>query len=100
MMQADIYFDRNDLHGEQSLETFITGFLMKRKVSGATAFKGAFGFGVNQHLKQPGLLFSFDEPPMVISFVDEDEKVRKVLTELRSEYKGGLIVSHQVDIWA
>lgn len=100
MTQADIYFDRNDLHGSQTLETFITEFLMKRKVSGATSFKGAFGFGANQHLKQPGLLFSFDEPPMVITFIDEDEKVKQVLTELRQEYKGGLIISHQVDVWA
>jgi len=99
MLQANIYFDKDDLHGSQSLEEFIMQFLLKRKVSGATAFKGAFGFGQTQHMKNPHLLFSFDEPPMVITFVDEDEKVKHTLTELRKVFKGGLITSHSVDRW-
>jgi PII-like signaling protein len=99
MLQANIYFDKDDLLGSQSLEEFIMEFLLKKKVSGATAFRGAFGFGQNQHMKQPNLLFSFDEPPMMITFVDEDEKVKRTLTDLRKVFKGGLITTHLVDRW-
>lgn len=99
MLQANIYIDKDDLHESQTLEEFIMEFLLRRKVSGATAFKGSFGFGQNHHMKQPNLLFSFDELPMVITFVDEDEKVKHTLTELRKVFKGGLITTHSVDRW-
>jgi uncharacterized protein len=99
MMQAQIYIDKDELKGSQSLEDFIIGFLIQHKVKGATGFRGQFGFGSNQYLKRPDTLFSFDEPPMMITFIDEDEKVKEVLTALRKEMKGGLIFSIPVQIW-
>jgi len=36
---------------------------------------------------------------MVITFVDEDERVNKALTELRKKIKSGFIVVSQVEIW-
>ena len=99
MMQAQIYIDKDELKGSQSLNEFIIEFLIHHKVRGATAFRGQFGFGSNQYLKRPDALFSFDEPPMMITFIDEDEKVKSVLTALRKEMKHGLILSIPVEIW-
>jgi CrcB protein len=36
---------------------------------------------------------------MVITFVDEDERVNKTLTALRKKIKSGFIVVNQVEIW-
>jgi len=44
-------------------------------------------------------LFSFDEPPMVITFIDQDEKVKKVLTAFRKKVKSGFIVTSIVEVW-
>lgn len=99
MVQAQIFIDKDELHGERKLYEFIMEFLLSRKVSGGTAFEGLIGFGpADRHLHRPGRLFSFDEPPMMIVFIDEDEKAKKVITELRKEFKGGLIITSKVEV--
>ena len=99
MLQAQIYFDKEDLHHNEPLTDFLMRFLMDRQVAGATCFTASAGFGSNQYIKQPNLLFSFDEPPMLITFVDEDDKVINLVKALRQEFKGGLIVTTSVQIW-
>lgn len=99
MLQAQIYIDADDLKGTQTLYEFIMQFLIEQKIKGATVFRGRTGFGVNQHLKKPNDLFSFDETPLLIVFIDEDKKVKQALTELRKQHKGGFIVTHPVEQW-
>lgn len=99
MLQAQIFIDADELKGTQPLQEFILQFLIKQNIKGATVFRGRFGFGANQHMKRPNDLFSFDETPLMITFADESEKVRIALTELRKVWKGGFILTHQVEAW-
>ena len=99
MLQAQIFIDADELKGTQTLQDYIMHFLIKHKVKGATVFRGRFGFGEGQLMKRPNDLFSFDETPLMITFIDEEEKVKQTLTALRSEWKGGLILTHQVEEW-
>ncbi|HEY0273197.1 MAG TPA: DUF190 domain-containing protein [Chitinophaga sp.] len=99
MLQAQIYIDKDELRGMQPLYQFIMHFLLEQHAAGATAFRGQWGFGSQHRLKRPDRLFSFDEPPMLITFIDEDEKVMQIITELRKHYKGGLIVTNKVEQW-
>jgi len=98
MLQAQIFIDKDELHGSQPLFEYILRFLIRHKIKGATAFRGQIGFGSNQHLKRPDDLFSFDEPPIMITFIDEDEKVIRTVSLLRKEFKNGLIITHPVEI--
>ncbi|RFS27059.1 DUF190 domain-containing protein [Chitinophaga silvatica] len=97
MLQAQIYIDKDDLFQAKPLYEFIMQFLVQNNIKGATAFTGIMGFGINQRIKRPNQIFSFDDPPMMITFIDEDEKVRTVLKMLRDKYKGGLIITNSVD---
>jgi len=99
MVQAQIFIDKDELHAERKLYEFIMEFLLSKKVAGATAFEGLIGFGPNHQMQRPGRLFSFDEPPMMIVFIDEDEKAKQVIHELRKEFQGGLIITGQVEVW-
>lgn len=99
MIQVQIFINKDEIFGLQPLHKYIMRFLLDQGISGATSFKGSTGFGRNQKLKQPGLQFSFDDTPMLITFIDKEEKVKKALAELRKEYKDGLIVSHPVEQW-
>lgn len=99
MLQAQIFIDRDDRHGAQSVHEFIMQFLLLNQVDGATSFKGTMGFGRNQKMQRPDELFSFDEPPMMITFIDDDIKVQEVLHKLRAEYQGGYIITHTVDFF-
>lgn len=97
MLQAQIFLDKNDLYGAQPLYEFIMQLLLINNIKGATAYQGIMGFGTNQQIKRPNQIFSFDDPPIMITFIDEENKVRDVLHRLRAEYKGGFIITHQVD---
>ena len=99
MLQAQIYIDKDELHGMQPLYEFIFNFLIRHKIRGATAFRGTIGFGPNQHMKRPDDLFSFDEPPMMITFLDDDEKVKETLVQLRKVVKYGIFITHTVIAW-
>lgn len=99
MLQAQIFIDKDELMDTQPLYEFILQFLIKYKIKGATVFQGKLGYGENQKLNRPSELFSFDETPMMITFIDEEEKAKAALTALRKEIKNGFIVTNKVDIW-
>lgn len=99
MLQAQIYIDKDELKGTKPLHQFIMQLLIDNGIAGATSFTGHSGFGEHHRLKQPAQQFSFDETPMLIIFIDEKEKVKEALTELRKQYRGGFIVTHQVEKW-
>ena len=99
MVQVQIFFDKDKFRDDKPLADYIMEFLVENEIRGATTFRGEAGFGESQYISRPGRLFSFDDPPMLITFVDEDEKVKKVLTALRKKIKGGFIVINPVEIW-
>jgi len=99
MKQASIFFDRDKYFNNKPMTEYLMEFLLEQGVSGATMFRGETGFGKNHQIKIPGRLFSFDEPPMMITFFDEDERVNQTLTELRKKIKTGYIIVNQVEIW-
>ncbi|UPZ14827.1 DUF190 domain-containing protein [Flavobacterium humidisoli] len=99
MIQAQVYIDKDELKGTQPLYEYILRFLIEHKIKGATVFHGKLGYGASRYLNRPHDLFSFDKIPLLINFIDEDEKVKSVLTALRKVYKGGFIVTNQVEKW-
>ncbi len=99
MLQAQIFIDEDELFGTKSLHEFIVQFLIAQKIKGLTVFKGISGFGSNNHFHRPNDLFSFDETPILITFIDDTEKVKAVLTALRVEVKSGFIITNEVEQW-
>ena len=99
MLQAQIFIDKDEMYQDNLLHNFIMEYLIENEISGATAINGCMGFGKNQKLKNPNRLFSFDEQPMLILFIDEDEKVKNVLTELSKLVTNGIIVTHPVEVY-
>jgi PII-like signaling protein len=98
MTQAQIFIDKDDMKEDKPLYRFILNFLIEHEVRGATVFEGFAGFGSNHYVQRPGL-FSFDETPIVITFIDDDHKVSSVLDLLKYETHKGFIVTHSVTVW-
>lgn len=99
MIQAQIFIDKDEMKGSKPLHQFIMHLLIENGIAGATSFVGYSGFGRHHRLKQPAQQFSFDETPMLITLIDEEKKVKKALTDLRKQYRGGFIVTHEVEQW-
>ncbi|MGC3946563.1 MAG: DUF190 domain-containing protein [Chryseolinea sp.] len=83
MLQAQLFIDLDEMRGDQSLHDYVIKFLSQQNIAGATSFRGYAGFGKHHRVKYPRELFSFDETPAMILFMDEEIKVRKVVSELR-----------------
>ncbi len=99
MLQAQIYLDKNDFLNGRPLYKLILERLQARHIAGATVLEGLTGFGASGHIKDPQAPFSFDEPPIILVFTDEDEKVKAALTALREETQEGFIVTMPVEKW-
>lgn len=99
MTQAQIYVDKEELKGKMPLYEFIMRLLMENGIAGATAWTGQAAYGKHHRLKPVHQRYSFEEIPMIISFIDEHNKVKEALIELRKQYRGGLIVTHSVEQW-
>ena len=99
MLQAQIFIDKDEIYQDNLLYKFIMEFLLKNDITGATAINGFMGFGSNQKMKNPNRLFSFDEQPMLILFIDEDEKVIRVVKEISKLVTNGIVVTHKVEVY-
>lgn len=99
MLQVQIFIEKDELQGTTPLYEFVMQFLFNQKLKGATLYQAKSGFKENEKLFRPDELFSFDEIPMMITCVDEEEKIKKALTELRKVTNEGFIITHQVDVW-
>ena len=97
MLQGQIFIDMDELKDSRPLYVYIMHFLAEHGILGATSFKGHSGFGKNQQIKRPTELFSFDEPPMLITFIDEEAKVRDAIAALRQEVTNAFITVHTIE---
>jgi uncharacterized protein len=99
MLEAQIFIDQDEQKEGKPLHEYIMKYLMDWGVSGATSFRGHSGFGKNQRMKHPNEFFSFDEPPVLIVFIDNEEKVKTILSALRKVTSRGFITVHKVEKW-
>ena len=97
MLKAQIYTNTEQFKNSKPLEHYILELLLSQGIAGATVVRGKAGFGTEKKIMEPDLLFSFDEVPVIITFIDEKEKVTTALKKLREEIKNVLIVTSAVE---
>ena len=97
---ARIYIGESDHHHGEPLYQAIVRLLRKRGMAGATVLRGIEGFGRNARLHTTRILRLSEDLPILIEFVDEEEKVRAVLQELDGMVGEGLITLERVDVIA
>ncbi len=77
--------------------------LMKRlhddeKVKGVSMFRAISGFGRNGHIHSSDLLTLSFDLPIVVEFFDEDEKIDKIVNDLKDIVPTGHTVVFNVDV--
>jgi PII-like signaling protein len=97
MLEVTIFLDSDDLHDGQHTHEYIMRFLMHNQIKGASVFTAKMGYGVKHHLHNPRKLGNVDEEPLMIVFIDDEERVRAVLPHLKDVVKEGLIVTKNVE---
>ena len=87
-----IYLAETDLWESGPLYETIVRRLRQLGVRGATVTTGIMGFGTHMKVHRKRLFGISDDKPVVISVVDNEVKIRKVLPEIRAMVKEGLVV--------
>src|ERR1700757_1126060 len=96
-----IYVDESDMWGgAQPLYEAIVRRLPQLSIAGATGQFGIMGFGSHQKVHHKRLFGISDDKPVVITTVDNEEKLRKVLPEIRGMVREGLMVLLDVEFIA
>ena len=93
-----IFIDETDTWNNTPLYEAIVKRLRQLDVAGATVHIGAMGYGSHGKVHQKRLFGVSDDRPVTISVVENAEKLRSILPEIRSMIKEGLIILSDVEV--
>jgi PII-like signaling protein len=95
-----IYLGEADRHHGKPTYQAIVELLRERGIAGATVLRGIEGFGANAHLHTTRLLRLSEDLPILIEVVEEEARLRAVLSEVDAMVGDGLITLEKVEVLA
>ena len=87
-----IFLSEADRHGEVALYDAIIHQLLHLNVRGATVTAGIMGFGRHHHIHKKHLFGVNDDKPLMITVVDTEETLRRVIPVLKPMVKNGMML--------
>jgi PII-like signaling protein len=93
-----IYVDEDDKWEGEPLYEAIVKRLRMMDVAGATVYKGLMGYGGHHRMHRSGWLGLSHNLPIMVTTVDTEEKINRVLPVLDEMVDEGLIVLSDVDV--
>jgi uncharacterized protein len=93
-----IYIDENDWWQGEALHEAIVKKLRMMDLAGATVYRGILGYGAKNRLHRSGFLGLSEDLPVMISVIDTEEKIRRVLPVLREMVSEGLMAMTDVEV--
>ncbi len=95
-----IYIGESDQWHGKPLYRAIVEFLRERGIAGATVLRGIEGYGAKAHLHTTRILRLSEDLPVLIEVVDQEDRLRGVLSELDGMVSDGLITLERVEVIA
>ncbi len=92
-----IHFGEDDKWQNQPLYEAIVVKCRELDIAGATVFRGIEGYGASTLIHKSHLLFSSDRPIMV-TVIDTEENVSKLIPALDEMVSEGLIAMSEVEV--
>src|SRR6476660_3100294 len=97
-LQLRIYLGESDRWHHQPLYEAIVLKARELHLAGATVLRGPMGFGAASRIHTAKILHLSMDLPMVIEFVDTEEKVRSLLPFLEQAMGGGLVTMEKIKV--
>lgn len=95
-MELRLILNENDSYKGNNLCRLIVEKAHKLGISGATVIQTKGGFGSRQHIHTTDILRLSSELPIVISIVDELDKLLPLVDFVQERYKGGLVSLQEI----
>lgn len=97
-VQVSIYLNEADEWHRKPLHLEILNYLRAENVAGATVLHAVAGFTGRSRVKTSSLVDAGGKLPLIVTFIDTDEHVNRVLPKLREMASHRLIVRETVVI--
>jgi len=92
-----IHFTEADKWEGEALYKAIVGKCLELGIGGATVFRGVEGFGASARIYHARSLSISKNAPVMITVIDTEEQIQKLLPHLDRMIQGGLVASSRVD---
>lgn len=97
-VKVTIYLSETAKHHGVPVFTDILDYLFKNGVAGASVFKGIAGFGSHHRMHSAHIVEISDRLPIKIEFIDRQEKVDKVIEEVKKRACSGLVEMSETNV--
>lgn len=95
-----IYIGDQARHKGSPLYQWIVEEARKKKMAGATVFRGKMGFGASSRIHTDKILRLSEDLPVVVEIVDRPERIEALLVQLDTILKKGMITLEPVQVMA
>lgn len=92
-----IHFTEGDKWEGEALYKAIVAKCMELGIGGATVFRGVEGFGASARIYHARSLSISKNAPVMITVIDTEEQIQKLLPHLDRMIQGGLVASSRVE---
>ena len=92
-----IYFTEADKWHGEPLYKAIVAKCMELGLAGATVYRGVEGFGASARIYHARSLSISKNAPVMVSVIDTEEQIGRLIPHLDQMIEGGLIASSQVE---
>lgn len=93
-----IHFGENDRWKDKPLYRAIVEKCRELDLAGATVFRGIEGYGASTLIHRSHLLSFSSDAPIMVSVIDSDENIQKLLPFLDEMVHEGLIAMSEVEV--
>jgi PII-like signaling protein len=93
-----IHFGEDDKWQGKPLYRAIVEKCRELDIAGATAYRGVEGYGASTLIRRSHLLSISNDAPVMVSVVDSEEKIRKLIPVLDEMVDEGLIAMSDVEV--
>jgi uncharacterized protein len=92
-----IHFTEDDKWQGEALYKAIVAKCIELGIGGATVFRGVEGFGASARIYHARSMSISKNAPVMVTVIDTEEKVEKLLPYLDQMIQGGLVASSRVE---
>lgn len=93
-----VFVGESDKWRDRPLYKAIVESLRSNDIAGVTVYKGILGYGANRRMHKGSALTLSHDCPIMLSIVDTEENLRKIIPVLEEMVQQGLVVLSDVDI--
>ena len=93
-----IHFGEDDKWKDKPLYSAIVEKCQELDIAGATVFRGIEGYGASTLIHRSHLLSLSSDAPIMVSVIDSEDKVKKLIPYLDEMVDEGLIAMSEVEV--